>query len=643
MEPATLVEKIQDKLLLNDEMLKDIDDKRAELKRICEEEQNKISAVCEQVKARIVAAGETLKSKSQEIYCELDQVLGDKREVVRTGSLVLCPELEEITDLIEQGEEANFDVQDCWDRIKEVLNHQQIDSDPKIPLFYPSPTLSKVKACDLGFLCLAEYLPSQFELLLTSPMSCLQLNSNNNSCKVVCNVKTDCKFTDSVQSCFKFSIKNRNCKETVEYSKEYCKLSEDKKSFQIAFLAQKPGMYLVTVLLYDQHITNSPLTVPVISKQLLQDQNKYNEGEKLPKNTNLLKKEPKYAMIAPPGSDYNHNPRPAELRCPLPSSTVPRSSIPPHIATDQSSHSSSPPSISPSKESPSDPLDLQLHSSEGKLVCLRMLSLQAGAKPDSVFKPIGLCILHNRNIVVSSTFNDKVKIFSPSGQFLSLVTIPQSNFTRPTDMVTLHSGQFAVRDDNKVMVFTSEGGYMKTLWQDRGQVKCFGLAQNKEDMLITIMETMRPRRTDLLFFDLKTGELSRKIEMNDIISDKTRSKCRFLTYQLDKLYITDLGLDCVYILDPVTVSVKVFGCSGSGPGQLSDPAGLVVDSVGNMVVADSRNHRLCLFNQEGKFVCNLSLSPETRRPSGVVLDKAKRELYVLNLQGREAMTKYKIK
>ena len=45
-----------------------------------------------------------------------------------------------------------------------------------------------------------------------------------------------------------------------------------------------------------------------------------------------------------------------------------------------------------------------------------------------------------------------------------------------------------------------------------------------------------------------------RFEMEDIIADKSRSKCRFLTYQLGKLYITDLGLDCVYILDPATIS-----------------------------------------------------------------------------------------
>ena len=90
-------------------------------------------------------------------------------------------------------------------------------------------------------------------------------------------------------------------------------------------------------------------------------------------------------------------------------------------------------------------------------------------------------------------------------------------------------------------------------------------------------------------------------------------------------------------------TLQVFGSTGSGLGQLSDPAGLVVDSVGNMIVADSKNHRLCLYDVEGKFNCNLSLSPEARRPSGVVLDKENKELYVLTLQGRVAMTKYKLK
>lgn len=58
------------------------------------------------------------------------------------------------------------------------------------------------------------------------------------------------------------------------------------------------------------------------------------------------------------------------------------------------------------------------------------------------------------------------------------------------------------------------------------------------------------------------------------------------------------------------------GSLGLAPGQLSDPAGLVVDTVGNIIVADSRNHRLCLYNMVGEFHCNLSLQSRYKVPVG---------------------------
>ena len=65
--------------------------------------------------------------------------------------------------------------------------------------------------------------------------------------------------------------------------------------------------------------------------------------------------------------------------------------------------------------------------------------------------------------------------------------------------------------------------------------------------------------------------------------------------------------------------------------------------MGIVMVVDSRNRRLCLFTQERKFVCKVGLRPEARRPSGLVLDSKNRELYGLDLLGKDAMTKYSIK
>ena len=69
---------------------------------------------------------------------------------------------------------------------------------------------------------------------------------------------------------------------------------------------------------------------------------------------------------------------------------------------------------------------------------------------------------------------------------------------------------------------------------------------------------------------------------------------------LDKLLITDLDIDCVYTLDLDTNRLAVCGKTGSG--CFNDPAGLVVDSKGNWLKADSRNHRLCVYTGQGALV-----------------------------------------
>merc|ERR1719206_1549734 len=157
-----------------------------------------------------------------------------------------------------------------------------------------------------------------------------------------------------------------------------------------------------------------------------------------------------------------------------------------------------------------------------------MLSIEEGTKEDSLRRPMGMCLLLDGNIAVASTFEGKVKIFTSEGKYVSEVISPEPPFDRPSDMVTLNSGQFVVRDNTRVQVFTADGSFMKNMWQDKGRDKCYGLAQDTEGRLITIMESRRPRKTDLLFFNLSSGELVKKIEMEDIIPNKDMSKGRVL-------------------------------------------------------------------------------------------------------------------
>jgi len=675
MEVDTLLESLQSMMLANKNRLQDIDARREELKRVCTEEANKISAQCTEAQTRISMAGESLRSKLTLLFKKLDEDLDNSRDCLDKNMVELLTDLDKIKNMVTMGEGHRIDTGACWAKIEQMI-HPTLNQ--YNPTFHATKTLAKLKSSDLGFINTAEFHPNQYQLSLTSPTSNILDGSINK--KIICAVHTSQLFTDMIQAEIKFSIKKKGSKEAVPYCKEDCKLSEDKRSFQIAFLMTGPGTFVVTVLLYDQHVVDSPLTIIASESKINNTRDNIGQLEipetaiesKKTEDLLIVKSEVPAPQITQNAVLPNTSPvtstkllgtRPSITSCnlessaafiepeaaPAISSSVPASSksVTPSSAASRLVNAKPKPYTAKSVQSflPPGPLDLSNLVPGSKLTGLRMLSIEEGVKEESLHKPIGMCLLLDGNIAVASTFENKVKIYSPEGRFMTQVSCPEPPFDRPSDMVTLHSGQFVVRDNSRVQVFRNNGSFLKTMWQDKGQdrYRCYGLAQDKEGRLVTIMESRRPRNTSLQFFNVTTGELVKVIKMEDI-ANKALSKCRFLTYQQDKFYITDLGLDCVYILDPENINSKqVVGVSGSGPGELSDPAGLVVDIAGNIIVADSKNHRLCVFNSEGKFACHVTLSPAIRRPSGVALNREEKELFVLNLQGKMAMIKYKLK
>jgi len=64
--------------------------------------------------------------------------------------------------------------------------------------------------------------------------------------------------------------------------------------------------------------------------------------------------------------------------------------------------------------------------------------------------------------------------------------------------------------------------------------------------------------------------------------------------------------------------IKTFGEPGNGPGQFSVPHALALDSRGRLFVADRRNHRLQIFDQEGKFIAEWK---QFSRISGLFIDR----------------------
>lgn len=84
-------------------------------------------------------------------------------------------------------------------------------------------------------------------------------------------------------------------------------------------------------------------------------------------------------------------------------------------------------------------------------------------------------------------------------------------------------------------------------------------------------------------------------------------------------------------LFPISRFIRSFGAKGKETGRLDQPRGVAVDANGYLYVADTGNHRVQVFNDEGEVVMVLgglgSGRGKLRRPSGVAVD-AQGNIYV---------------
>ena len=64
--------------------------------------------------------------------------------------------------------------------------------------------------------------------------------------------------------------------------------------------------------------------------------------------------------------------------------------------------------------------------------------------------------------------------------------------------------------------------------------------------------------------------------------------------------------------------MKSWGKRGAGPGEFDQPHALAFDSKGRLFVGDRNNNRIQIFDQDGKFLAEMT---QFSRPSGIFIDK----------------------
>lgn len=100
---------------------------------------------------------------------------------------------------------------------------------------------------------------------------------------------------------------------------------------------------------------------------------------------------------------------------------------------------------------------------------------------------------------------------------------------------------------------------------------------------------------------------------------------------LGSVYVTDTGLDVVFVFDTTHGKFWRFG-GGGGPGVLVEPIEVVGTPEGGFCVSDSERGAVHFYDAGGAYVKSIGGPGVMERPTGLAVDTARKRLYVVDTQ-----------
>ena len=197
----------------------------------------------------------------------------------------------------------------------------------------------------------------------------------------------------------------------------------------------------------------------------------------------------------------------------------------------------------------------------------------------------------NNEIVVSDVSNNRIVAVNEKGDLVR--SFGQNLVDEPTGICIDNEGKIYVanRGNNKILLFTPKGEYIKTVYEGRSLSKPRGIALDAQRNLIVCDVGNK-----CIKFISPEGSIFKTIGKGRLHMPLDCLHCE------DKLFVSDSDGHLIKVYTSDGRFLYEFGSYGSGNGELNEPTGLAVDKTGHLLVCSFHNHRVQVFTLDGMFV-----------------------------------------
>lgn len=240
--------------------------------------------------------------------------------------------------------------------------------------------------------------------------------------------------------------------------------------------------------------------------------------------------------------------------------------------------------------------------------------------------PCGVALDENQNLLVCDNKNNRIQIFNSKGDYISQFGKEGSGegeFQRPWGIKVRHKRIFVVDCLNhRIQKFSLDGRFISTFGSKgdgHGQFNSpLGMALDQKGNLLIC--DCRNHRIEM--FDSKGNYLS-TIGEEGQEDGQLQCPIDLTVNSKGEIIVCDCENHRIQVFDPKGNFLFKFGSFGTEKSQFSYLTGITTDSNDNILVCDSNNNRVQVFNPKGDYISSFG-SNLLKSPAGIVIDNLKR-------------------